>query len=106
MAKSATTKSGAAPEKMNTQGLADAVRAAGDVGAKEARERVDAVFDALQSALADGKEVTVTGFGKFTPSHKPASKGRNPQTGAEIDVPAKNVVKFTAQKGLKDALNA
>ena len=47
----------------------------------------------------------LAGFGNFSVSHREASKGRNPSTGAEVDIPARNVPKFTPGKGLKDAVN-
>ena len=56
--------------------------------------------------MAQGNEVRLVGFGSFGVSHRAASKGRNPSTGAEIDLPARNVAKFTSGKGLKDAVNS
>ena len=50
--------------------------------------------------------VASLGFGAFTVGRREASKGRNPSTGAEVDIPARNVPKFTAGKGLKDACNS
>ncbi|HAU76766.1 MAG TPA: DNA-binding protein HU, partial [Agrobacterium sp.] len=48
----------------------------------------------------------LAGFGSFSVSRREASKGRNPSTGAEVDIPARNVPKFSAGKGLKDAVNS
>ena len=56
--------------------------------------------------MAQGEDVRLVGFGTFSVSHRAASKGRNPLTGAEIDLPARNVAKFTSGKGLKDAVNS
>ena len=71
----------------------------------DAASAVDAVFDAIQGELKNGGDVRLVGFGNFTVSHRAASKGRNPSTGAEVDIPARNVPKFSAGKGLKDAVN-
>ena len=66
---------------------------------------MDAVFDTLQATMAKGDDIRLVGFGTFSVSHRAASKGRNPSTGAEVDIPARNVPKFAAGKGLKDAVN-
>jgi DNA-binding protein HU-beta len=54
--------------------------------------------------LKKGDSVTLIGFGTFSVSKRAARKGRNPQTGAEINIPAKNVVKFKPGKGLSEAV--
>lgn len=66
---------------------------------------LEARGDIAQRELKKGGEVTLPGLGKLTVEHKEARKGRNPGTGAEIDIPAKNVPKFSAAKALKDAVN-
>ena len=71
----------------------------------DATAAVDAVFDVIQEALQKGGDVRLAGFGNFSVSRREASKGRNPSTGAEVDIPARNVAKFTPGKGLKDAVN-
>lgn len=72
---------------------------------KEAQEAVDCVFSAITEALKGGDNVQVLGFGSFKVSKREARKGRNPQTGAEIQIAARNVPKFVAGKALKDAVN-
>lgn len=71
---------------------------------------VDAIFDpqdgAIVSALKRGENVGLTGFGSFRTSERAARKGRNPQTGQEIDIAASTAAAFTAGKGLKEALNS
>ncbi len=62
--------------------------------------------DVATDALKKGDDVTLPGLGKLSVNAKAARKGRNPSTGAEITIPAKNVPKFTAAKALKDAVNA
>jgi DNA-binding protein HU-beta len=71
----------------------------------QAGEAVDAVFDAITSSLKSGDEVRLVGFGTFAVSQRKATVGRNPATGAEINIPASNQAKFKPGKGLKDAIN-
>ncbi len=73
---------------------------------KAATERVLSGFASVaESELAAGKDVAIAGFGIFKVSDRAARKGRNPQTGAEIDIPASKGVKFSAGKALKEAVN-
>ncbi|MGM0452268.1 MAG: HU family DNA-binding protein [Thermodesulfobacteriota bacterium] len=72
---------------------------------KEAQAAVDSMVDAITGALSDGDSVTLVGFGTFKPVKREARTGRNPQTGAPINIKARNVPKFTPGKALKDALN-
>jgi DNA-binding protein HU-beta len=71
----------------------------------DATSAVEAVFETITGELKNGGDVRLIGFGNFTVSRREASKGRNPQTGKEVDIPARNVPKFSAGKGLKDACN-
>ena len=66
---------------------------------------VDAVLDIISETLAKGDSVRLPGFGSFEVSHRAATKGRNPSTGAEITIAARNVPKFSAGKNLKEAVN-
>jgi DNA-binding protein HU-beta len=72
---------------------------------KEAQAAVDCVFDSITKALKKKDAVTLVGFGTFKVSKRNARKGRNPQTGEEIEIKAKNVPKFVAGKALKDSIN-
>jgi DNA-binding protein HU-beta len=72
---------------------------------KEAQDAVDAAFSAITEALKKEDAVTIIGFGSFKVSKRSARKGRNPQTGETIDIPAKNVPKFIPGKALKTAVN-
>ena len=72
---------------------------------KEAQAAVDCVFASITQALKKKGAVTLVGFGTFKVDKRKARKGRNPQTGAEIKIKAKNVPKFVAGKALKDAVN-
>ncbi|TSC54138.1 MAG: DNA-binding protein HU-beta [Microgenomates group bacterium LiPW_16] len=68
---------------------------------KAAREAVGAVFGGISDALKKGEKVVITGFGTFSVRPRAARKGRNPQTGAPIDIPARKTPGFTAGKALK-----
>ena len=63
---------------------------------------VDAVFNSIQDALADGKKVQLIGFGTFEVRHRPARTGRNPQPGKTIKIPATEIPAFKPGKTLKD----
>lgn len=69
--------------------------------AKAAKEAVQIVFDTIATALKRNEKVVVTGFGTFLVRKRVARKGRNPQTGAEIKIPATKTPGFTAGKSLK-----
>ncbi len=69
-----------------------------------AESALDAVIASVRESLASGESVTFTGFGTFKVVERAARKGRNPRTGEEITIPAGKVAKFSAGKGLKDAL--
>jgi len=71
---------------------------------KEATSAVDAIFSTITQALKKKDAVTLVGFGTFKVDKRKARKGRNPQTGEEIKIKAKNVPKFVAGKALKDAV--
>jgi nucleoid DNA-binding protein len=72
---------------------------------KAAQEAVECVLDSITKALKENEAVSLVGFGTFKVSNRKARTGRNPQTGREIKIKAKNVPKFTAGKDLKDAVN-
>lgn len=72
---------------------------------KEAQEAVDCVFSSITKAMKTGDTVTLVGFGTFKVVDRKARKGRNPQTGAKIDIKASKAPKFTAGKALKEAVN-
>lgn len=90
---------------MNKNELVAAVAEAADLSKRDAGNAVDATLAAIEGSMAKGEEVRLVGFGTFLVAKRAASKGRNPQTGAEIDIPASNQPKFKAGKALKDAVN-
>ncbi|MBI3366256.1 HU family DNA-binding protein [Candidatus Roizmanbacteria bacterium] len=69
--------------------------------AKAAKDAVSGVFNTMSDAMKRGEKVVVTGFGTFMVRRRAARKGRNPQTGAEIQIPATKTPGFTAGKSLK-----
>jgi len=90
---------------MTLDELNAAVAAATDTTKASAAKSVQATLAALQDALAKGDKVSITGFGIFEISDRPARTGRNPQTGQEIKIAASKAVKFKAGKQLRDAVN-
>jgi len=90
---------------MNKMDLVAAVAEETDLPKGKVGEVVDAVFASIEKGLKSNGEVRLTGFGTFVTSSRGPGKGRHPQTGAEIDIPASTSVRFKAGKGLKDAVN-
>ena len=72
---------------------------------KTSGQAVEAIVGAISSALAKGNKVQLVGFGSFEVKKREARKGRNPQSGAEIKIPARKVPVFRAGKALKDAVS-
>ena len=66
---------------------------------------LETTLQTITKVLSEGDSVEIVGFGKFVVVEREARKGRNPQNGEEIDIPAKNVVKFVPAGALKDAVN-
>ena len=89
---------------MNKTELINSVSENANFTKKEAGLAVDAVFESIQKSLSDGEKVQLIGFGNFEVRERAARKGRNPQTGKEIDIPASKVPAFKAGKALKDAV--
>ena len=90
---------------MNKNELVSAVADKAGLSKGDAAKAVEALFDTITSELKNGGDVRLVGFGNFSVSRREASTGRNPSTGAEVQIPARNVPKFTAGKGLKDSVN-
>ena len=72
---------------------------------KDAEKAVNALFESIEGALAQEDKVQIIGFGTFEVKNREERKGRNPQTGAEIVIPASKTPVFKAGKGLKDIVN-
>jgi len=89
---------------MNTSDLVDRTAESAGITKVQAKQIVDGVFNAIRDAAAKGDEVSIPGFGKFKVQNRPARTGRNPSTGAAIEIAASKKLSFQAAKALKDAL--
>ncbi|NNC54150.1 MAG: HU family DNA-binding protein, partial [Pseudomonadales bacterium] len=76
-----------------------------DISKDKANEVITAMTDEITSALVRDENVSLIGFGTFSQRQRKARKGKNPQTGAEIDIPASSSVGFKPGKSLKDSVN-
>ena len=90
---------------MNKSELIDAVAESADLSKASAARAIDAVTESVTAALQSGESVALVGFGSFNVKNRPARTGRNPQTGAPIQIKAATVPSFKAGKALKDAVN-
>jgi len=81
---------------MNKAELIDAMASHAGLTKADAKKALDAFIGATTAALKKGDRVALVGFGSFSVSKRESRKGRNPQTGKEITIPAKKVVKFKA----------
>src|SRR5690625_6670928 len=90
---------------MNKTDLVNAVAEKSELSKKDAGKAVDAVFEAVMDSLKDGENVQLIGFGNFEVRERSARKGRNPQTGEEIEIPASKVPAFNQVKPFKMMLN-
>ena len=90
---------------MNKTDLIDAIASAADLSKADAGRALDAVVDSITDSLKKGDPVSLVGFGTFQVKHRAAREGRNPQTGATIQISASNVPSFKAGKALKEAVN-
>ncbi|GEN31816.1 DNA-binding protein HU-beta [Cerasibacillus quisquiliarum] len=89
---------------MNKTELINAVAEKTDLSKKDAGKAVDAVFETVMDSLSKGEKVQLIGFGNFEVRQRSARKGRNPQTGEEIQIPASKVPAFKPGKALKEAV--
>ena len=89
---------------MNKTELVEAVAEKMNTTKKEAEAAVSAFTETVKEALAEGKKVQLIGFGNFEVRERAARKGRNPQTGEEMDIPATKVPAFKPGKGFKDVV--
>jgi DNA-binding protein HU-beta len=90
---------------VNKSELVDAIAASADISKAAAGRALDATIATITDALKKGEQVTLIGFGTFSVKERAARTGRNPQTGAEIQIPAAKVAGFKVGKALKDAVN-
>ena len=96
---------------MNKTELAETLAQKADLTMKDAKEVVSLLFNTdprtgiIAGEIAKGHKVQITGFGTFETRKRKKRKGRNPQTGAEIEIPASKAPVFAAGKALKDRVN-
>ncbi|MGD2117244.1 MAG: HU family DNA-binding protein [Chromatiales bacterium] len=90
---------------MNKTELIDAMADSADISKAAAGRAFDAAVNAITEALKKGDQVSLIGFGTFTVRERAARTGRNPQTGATIQIAASKSPAFKAGKALKDAVN-
>ena len=90
---------------MNKGELVNSMAKAGGISKAAADKALNGLLEAITDALSSGDKVTLVGFGTFSVSNRSARKGRNPQTGKEIEIKAKKVARFKAGSNLADAVN-
>ncbi len=90
---------------MNKAELIDAIAAEAGLSKADAKKALDAFVTSTSKALKSGDRLSLVGFGSFSVSKREARTGRNPQTGKEIQIAAKNVVKFKAGADLDGSVN-
>lgn len=90
---------------MNNNDLAEVIAAEHGTTKADARKYVDGVFAVIVDAATKGEEVSLNGFGKFKVKDSPAREGRNPSTGAVMQIAASKKLSFAAGKAVKEKLN-
>jgi DNA-binding protein HU-beta len=90
---------------MNKSELVAKIAEGADITKASAGRALDSLIGSVTAELADGGEVALVGFGTYKVNDRAARTGRNPQTGAEIQIAAAKVPAFKAGKALKDAVN-
>lgn len=89
---------------MNKAELIEAMSSGANLSKADAKRALDSFIGATSGALKKGDRVALVGFGSFNVSKRAARKGRNPQTGKEINIPAKKVVKFKPGADLSEII--
>lgn len=90
---------------MNKAELIDAIASEAGLSKADAKKALDGFVSATANALKTGDRISLVGFGSFSVSNRAARTGRNPQTGKEIKIAAKNVVRFKAGAELSGKVN-
>ena len=90
---------------MTKADLVDKVTALGDLTRRDGEVIVDLLFDSVIGALKSGDKIEIRGFGSFRTRQRNSRTGRNPKTGARVEVPAKKVPFFKPSKELRDLIN-
>ena len=90
---------------MKKKDLVESISKQCDISKTTASDAIDIIFQSITDALNNDEKVDIKGFGSFNISDRKARKGRNPQTGEEIEIKASRVPTFKASKSLKDYCN-
>lgn len=90
---------------MNKSQLIEKIADGADISKAAAGRALDSLIEAVTGELKDGGQVALVGFGTFSVRDRAARTGRNPQTGATIEIAAAKIPSFKAGKALKDACN-
>ena len=86
--------------------LIEDVSRAAELSRKDSETIVETIFDSIVKSLRNGDKIEIRGFGSFRTRQRNPRIGRNPKTGARVDVPAKKIPYFKPSKELKDLVNA
>jgi DNA-binding protein HU-beta len=89
---------------MNRADLMTGIAKDAEITKQQAAKALNALVDGVQEALSKGDSIVLMGFGTFSVMSRSPRKGRNPQTGREIFIPASKAAKFRAGKGLREAI--
>ena len=90
---------------MTKADLVEKVANEAEMTKKDAEQLVEIIFESIVSTLNEGEKIELRGFGSFRVRHRNARKGRNPKTGAAVNIPAKRVAYFKPGKDLKELIN-
>ena len=90
---------------MTKADLVEQVASEAEMTKKDAEQLVEIIFESIIGALNEGEKIELRGFGSFRVRQRGARKGRNPKTGASVDIPAKRVAYFKPGKELKEVIN-
>lgn len=90
---------------MNKGELIEAISVKAEISKKDASKALEAICDSISETLTQGDKISLIGFGTFETRQRASRKGRNPQTGQEVIIPAKKAPVFKASRTLKEAVN-
>jgi DNA-binding protein HU-beta len=89
---------------VNKADLIDKMASEANISKAAAEKALGAFTDGVKDALRKSENVTLIGFGTYSVVERKARTGRNPQTGQELKIPAKKIIKFKAGKGLRETV--
>jgi DNA-binding protein HU-beta len=90
---------------MNKEELINQIAGDADISKTQAKAALESFTESVKKSLKKGGKVSLVGFGTFSKGRRAARTGRNPQTGASIQIAAKNTIKFKAGKDFSDYIN-